>query len=112
MAYTKELGMAMVNTFNDTENKREHERIVCSEPVEYTVQKRGDQRLIYNSVRGAIKNMSLGGFYIKTERPMIPGEDAEFSLYSNRSRTTYTFSCNIVRRTDEGIGVKILEWHP
>ncbi len=81
------------------ENRR-YKRFDCVLPVKF---------LYYNKVeRGVIRNISLGGIYLKTPVAIPVGEKIEVALFSPSLEKGCKIGGTVVRMDSEGVGVEFL----
>ena len=79
------------------DGKRRRRRIPCSLVVDYEID--GDAH------RGMTRNISEDGMFIKTEKPLAPGQ--ELRLNAGRpGKRLLQFNCTVARTAKDGAGIR------
>ncbi len=81
-------------------NQREHQRCGCLAAVDYDISDWTYQCFL--------RDISEGGAYVETTRPLKPGQAIMLTLSSPTRNHNCTISVEVVRRDDEGIGVRFV----
>ncbi len=79
-------------------NQRIHDRFDCLVAVDYDL-----NNWTYQSF---LRDISLGGAYVETEKPMLEGQRIILTLSTHRPERTCTVTGKVVRKDARGVGIR------